>query len=70
MKRVIIETLGELWMLDWSDVDHDDQTISITRAWDFKRKKSRPVARLRSGRSIWTLSAAGGSVDDQLQGRQ
>jgi integrase len=30
---------GELWVLEWSDVDLDDQKIRITKAWDFKSKK-------------------------------
>ena len=30
---------GELWVLDWSDVDLDDEKIHVTKAWDFKNKR-------------------------------
>ncbi len=30
---------GELWVLEWSDVDLADEQISITKAWDFKNRK-------------------------------
>jgi integrase len=30
---------GELWVLDWTDVDLDDEKIHITKAWDFKNKR-------------------------------
>jgi integrase len=30
---------GELWVLEWSDVDLDDEKIHVTKAWDFKNKR-------------------------------
>jgi integrase len=32
---------GELWVLEWSDIDLDDQTLHITKAWDFKNRKTK-----------------------------
>lgn len=41
---------GELWVLEWTDVDLDDERIDITKAWDFKNKrlKSTKTAETRS----------------------
>jgi integrase len=30
---------GELWVLEWADVDLDDGRISVTKAWDFKNAR-------------------------------
>jgi integrase len=32
---------GELWCLEWSDVDLADQTIRITKAWDFQAGRAK-----------------------------
>lgn len=29
------------WVLEWSDVDLDDHTIRVTKAWDFKNKRTK-----------------------------
>jgi integrase len=34
---------GELVVLDWTDVDLADQTISITKAYDYENKKTKPT---------------------------
>ncbi len=32
---------GELWVLEWADVDIEDERISVTKAWDFKNEKTK-----------------------------
>jgi integrase len=32
---------GELWVLEWADIDLDDQRIHVTKAWDFTNRKTK-----------------------------
>ncbi len=34
---------GELWVLNWNDVDLGDERIDVTKAWDFKSTKIKPT---------------------------
>jgi integrase len=34
---------GELYVLEWPDVDLNDQKIRITKAWDYKNRRVKPT---------------------------